>query len=172
MNKLFLVFACMSCLAFAACGQGGGEGGDESGDESGGGGAVKSDPVSPMVGTWALDTAAVVKALEEKLAQEPNPMGEMMIGVVQGMSAEMVLNDDDTFAVEMKMKNPMTGDGETELAKGTWELDGDKLTITTIEANGKVNETPDVKVASYQDGAIIITAGKGSAPFDMVFKKK
>ena len=164
MSKLWIVFAMVACLSFAACGaQGGGESGE--GGEGGEGGA------DPMVGTWELDTSAAVKAVEAKLAAEPNPMGEMMIQMVKAMKAEMTLAEDGTYTARMQMKNPMSGEEKNQTAKGTWKLEGDKFSLTTVEEDGVAKEVPDVKVAIYKDGKIVI-AGEGGAPFNMIFKKK
>jgi len=168
MSKLWIAFALVACLSFAACGaQGGGEGG-EIGTEP------EPEPapvVDPMVGTWEFDTSTAVKAVEAKLAKEPNPMGEMVIQMVKGVKAEMVLAEDDTFVLNMQVVVPMSGAKEDIVAKGTWKLEGEKFIFTTIEENGVAHATPDVKVATYKDGLISI-ASKGGAPFDMIFKKK
>ena len=70
--------------------------------------------------------------------------------------AEMVLAEDDTFVLNMQVVVPMSGAKEDIVAKGTWKLEGDQFTITTIEENGVANATPDVKVATYKDGLISI----------------
>ncbi len=160
MKKLWIAFALMACLSFAACGE-----------SSDGGGDSAEEAVSPMVGTWVFDTDTAVAAIEKKLAEDPVPMGGMMLDIVKSMKAEMVISEDGTFTADMKMPDPMTGESKSETARGTWKLDGDQITITTTEKNGKVDENPDTQSATVKDGVITVPA-QGGSPFEMVFRKK
>jgi hypothetical protein len=149
MKKTWMAFALMFCLSFAACG----------------------GPVSPAVGTWVLDGEAALKSFEANPPEGMPPQAlEPMKNMIKGMKGEMTMNADGTFEGVMEMPNPMTGEVKPSTAKGTWTLEGEKLSITTTEQDGKPEETPDTETAVLKDGVITVTPA--GAPFSILFKKK
>ena len=161
MKKMWIAFALVSCLAFAACGSGGEDGGN--GDSG--------KPASPAVGTWVIDSAANLKSFEAGMDPNlPPQMLEQMKGMLAAIKGEMKVNADGTFTGAMEMPNPMTGKAESQKAEGTWTLEGDQFSITTTSENGKPKENPDTEVATLKDG--LITVSPAGAPFSIIFKKK
>jgi hypothetical protein len=162
MRNLWIVLALSICVVFTACG-------GEGGGEGGGGGSMKPT----VVGTWQMDLDAVMAALNAEA--EKNPEAGMMIKMLEpmlkSMKAEVKFDDDGTFTGTMTMKDPMSGEEKTQVGKGTWKLEGDKLSITTLEEDGKKKDTPDTEVATFEDGVIKIK-GEEDAPFSIVLKRK
>lgn len=127
---------------------------------------------SSVAGTYELDKVAVKAAMQaeidkQKESGEEDPMAgfgaAMAMGMIDSMSITMTLNADGTATMLMQMM------GDTESAKGTWTLDGNKITVTAA-AEG---ETPEPATGTVSGDIITLKMPEsGDQPFDMVFKKK
>lgn len=109
-------------------------------------GCSKGDPTNP-VGTWNLDTSALL----EEMKKNPNykaddPMTKQMEEALKKMKVTMVVNADNSFT------GTAEGMGNKSTAKGTWKLEGDKLTMTTTEEDGKPKS--ETEVLTFKDGLI------------------
>lgn len=110
---------------------------------------LAADMIALQKGTPAYDEAKAKAAAE---------------GIGKTMQATLEIKADGT--AEMK---GTFGDKKDD-TKGTWKVDGDKITITTKE-NGK----DDVRTGKIQDGTITVEMPAGPAapaPLKMVFRKK
>ncbi|HEX6813484.1 MAG TPA: hypothetical protein VF384_17830 [Planctomycetota bacterium] len=126
----------------------------------GGGGASAA-------GTYTVDKAELKQAMMAAMpaSAKGNPAAEGNLDkVLEGMEIALDLKADGTasFNVKMAMMNVDT----TE--KGTWKLDGSKLTLVTTNAAG----TEDTKTADYANGTFAIEDDVGGQKMKMTFKKK
>ena len=112
---------------------------------------------SDAAGTYTLDKTAMKALLEEK-------MGPGSAAMLERMNIEVTLNADGSFAV----KADEDGKGG---AKGTWELDGTKLLVTTTHQNGEKEEKPETLTGKLE-GDVITFRPKKDMPFDLILKKK
>ena len=143
-----LVVCAAAALVLGACG---GKGGGASG----------------VVGKWSVDKAEVEKlviAEAKKNAPEANAEQlEMMTKLAKDAATAMNLNldikSDNTFEVAMAMS--FMGQEQKMNAKGKWKLDGEKLSMTTTEEDGKAKTTEDTKVATFKDGKISLVMDGG-----------
>ncbi|MEZ5967072.1 MAG: hypothetical protein R3F56_24760 [Planctomycetota bacterium] len=150
MRKPFLAFLLLP-LALTACGGG-------------------ANPV----GTWRLDAEAAGKMVEsmmqEQMASVPAAqqamMKQMTAQMVEGLkksSGSIVLAADGTATV---------GEGEAggsrRETKGTWKLDGDKLSITAVPL-GK--SAPETKTGTLAGDEIRIEEEAGGKKIALVFRR-
>ena len=172
MRLVSTIFLCVFCFALAGCG-----------DDV----ATATGPV----GTWVPDNAAMKADMEKAKAEDPDfkKMQEMMAAGRAQIEA-MPDGEAKTAAVaqmqeaEAQMKNPLSGmeatlneDGTYSMTlkgevgeRGTWKLDGTKITFTTTESDGEKVKTPKTNSGTIANGRI--TYKPDEMPFNLVFKKK
>lgn len=122
-------------------------------------------------GTYSIDKDALAKMADalvkggEGEAKDASaaPMAAMMAEAFKAMDASLTFNTDGTFSGSSKMM------GNESTMKGTWKLEGEKLSMTSTEEDGKpANET---KVATFKDGVITVEEQQGGKSLKMSFKK-
>ncbi|MFH0943989.1 MAG: hypothetical protein V2A76_02225 [Planctomycetota bacterium] len=124
-------------------------------------------------GTYEIDKKMLLEGISKQAMSMPgmtdemkNQMAEEVKKQAEQMKMELVLAADGTFA--------MSGDmaGNKMEAKGTWKLEGDKLTMTNTWEDGKDLEEAnyDTVVATFKDGKISFTPE--GAPFSFTLIRK
>jgi hypothetical protein len=134
---------------------------------------------SPAVGTWTIDSKATFDAVSAELkASVPEAqqamMLQMMQGVMDSMQVEFTLNGDQTFASTMKASPPpipgAAAKAEAQDVKGTWQADGNSITLTTTHFDGKERVE---KMTGTLDGATLkIVDNSQGKPMTLVLKRK
>lgn len=128
-------------------------------------GAV-AETISPA-GAYELDKAAMKDAMMAQMPEEakaqPNA-ADMVAKMIDGMNVSMDLAADGT--VQLAMKMVMFGQEQASTAKGTWSLEGDKLTMTTTNESGQ----EETKVARYENGRVLVDE-EGQPTMTFVRKK-
>lgn len=130
----------------------------------GGAGAASS-----AAGVYEMDKAAfkqtMLASMPEEAKKEKMAM-EMVDKMADGMNVTIDLKADGSAAMTIKMD--MMGQKKDETENGTWKLDGNKLSITTKEKDGK----EETKTADYANGSFSIEHEDGGQKMKMTFKKK
>ena len=128
---------------------------------------------SEGAGTYVIDTENLIEVISEQAMKMPgmtDEMKDMALGEAkkqaEQMKLELVLNSDGSLVSTFEIM------GNKEEAKGTWKLEGDKLTMTNTWENGEdlEEEDYDTAVATYKSGEIHITPE--GAPFSLKLVKK
>lgn len=115
---------------------------------------------SPAVGTWKLESDATLDANEDQMANQPAAAREMMEGMFDEMSVTVTLESGGTMSGDMRMRDPMSGEAQESSMEGTWELDGDELTLTTTERDGE--EVEEEGTATLDGDTLTMTTGQFS----------
>lgn len=119
------------------------------------------DPSSP-VGSWTLNVGAMM----ENMKQDPDYQKQAKEG--GEMAAKMIKEMEEAFksmkmTIDIKSDNSFTATAEVmkekHTLKGTWKLQGEKLTMTATEEDGKPKDTPDSKDFTFKDGKLSINEG-------------
>lgn len=129
---------------------------------------------SSPVGTWRLDADAVAKMMEslmqEQMANVPpaqqGMMKQMMAQMVDGLkksNGAIVLAADGTAT--MQEDEP---DGTHKETKGTWKIEGDKLSLTATPP-GK--SAPETRTGTLAGNEIRIEEDAGGKKITMVFRR-
>lgn len=130
----------------------------------GGAGAAAS-----AAGVYTLDKAAfkqtMLASMPEEAKKEKMAM-EMVDKMADGMNVSIELKADGTAT--MSIKTEMMGQKKDDTETGTWKLDGNKLTMTTKEKDGK----EETKTADYANGSFTVEHEDGGQKMKMTFKKK
>ena len=129
--------------------------------------ACTAGAANKVAGTYTLDTKAFLAAMPAAEQAKAKEMGmdpaKMLADLFEGMSMELAADGTAT----RKMKNPQ---GKVEEEKGTWKLDGDKITLTTKDKDSGKDE---VHTGKFHDGTITIDVTEPGIPVkQMVFRKK
>ncbi|MFB3431937.1 MAG: hypothetical protein ABL309_13555 [Phycisphaerales bacterium] len=123
-------------------------------------------PAARVAGTYELDTDAMKAAMQAEIDQmedEMEKMGaSMMLGMIDGMSMTLTLNEDGTASGVVVMN------GEEDPASGTWTLDGDAISITMASEGG----SPEEVTGTLDGDTIRMPSPGGQMPIDMVFKRQ
>lgn len=127
-----------------------------------GGGAASA------AGVYEIDKAALKAAITASMPAEAKDKmpAEMLDGMVNGMNISIELKADGTATMSSKMD--VMGQKKEDVATGTWKLDGNKLTMTTEDKDGK----KETKTVDYQAGSFSVEADEGPMKMKMTFKKK
>jgi hypothetical protein len=154
MHNPFFLVGLAACLCLVGCG---------------------GPSVPAAAGTYELDRVALAAALtDEILGNAPEAVRQDAATIAEAkatateqaaaMSLTLVLNADGTSV--------STGDmaGSRFTSKGTWTLDGSKLTLTTTEQDGEKDETPETNVATLE-GKVLSIQPEG-APWKFVLTRK
>ena len=104
------------------------------------------------VGTYVPDFSGVTAGMPPEQAKMMNDM----------MKVELTLKADNTFAMNGTVMS------QPHSSSGTYSLSGDKLTVKTLEEDGKKKDPPEEAVATFKDGSITMNEGGKQ----VVFKKK
>jgi hypothetical protein len=115
-----------------------------------------------VAGKWTLDRAEAAKQIPAD-----DPMAEMMKKMVETMDFSFDFQKDGTVLFAMKME--MMGMKQSHTGKGTWKLEGEKLTITPTEEDGKPPADPTPQEGILKDGVIRVS-GKDGSP-DLVLRR-
>lgn len=127
------------------------------------------------VGTWGLDVDAMKKSIEsmmqEQIDKAPAAQQAMMKQVMAQMVESMTKsNGSIQLAADgtatMHQDSP---DGKHEDTKGTWKLDGDKISLTMVPP-GK--QTAETKTGTLTGDEIRIDEDAGGRKMTMVFRRK
>jgi len=109
-------------------------------------------------GTYVVDTKALIANIPATDKEEAKKNGvdteKMIAGMFEGTSMELLADGTAT------MKGPMA---KGEEGKGTWKLDGDKITITT---------KGESKTGKFDNGTITLDLPDGRGPKQLIFRKK
>ena len=122
---------------------------------------------SGVVGKWTVDKSEVEKLVmaeakknaPQASAEELEVMTKLAKDAANAMNLNLDIKSDNTFEVAMSMS--FMGQEQKMNAKGKWKLDGDKLSMTTTEKDGKAETKDDTKVAVFKDGKIHLTMDEG-----------
>jgi hypothetical protein len=142
MNKLLSLALLGSFVALAACGG-----------------------KSGVVGKWTIDMPAVEKMMADEMRKHMGDLAGPMLAeakeqkTVAGMKVEVEFKKDNTFQTSMSIS--AMGESMAASSKGTWQLEGEKLTLTTTEVDGKPQSSPETTTATYKDGGIQIPGPGG-----------
>ncbi len=140
MRHLLLTLGLITSLTLAACG----------GDSGGVAGTYEIDKT-------ALEKMAIEGAKEKaKVDELPEAALAMIKQGLKDMKATLVIKSDGTWAGSAAMPGKPKEEGS-----GTWTMDGDKLTMVTTMKDGKpATEEEEDDVATYKDGALLMTDSK------------
>ncbi|MDJ0522955.1 MAG: DUF5004 domain-containing protein [Planctomycetota bacterium] len=167
MRTFAIALLATTCLFLGACG----------GDSGGGGGSPEGTyvmdmesmkpEVEKMVGPMFDAAMKMLEMLpEDQRAAKKKELNakkdEAMAEAMKNMNFSAVLNSDGTFHVK---------EGDAVKAKGTWKLDGETMTFTTTEEDGKKKDNPEALAGTFKNGTIRFKPEK-DMPFDLVFKKQ
>jgi hypothetical protein len=111
----------------------------------------------PEPGVYELDadrTYALVKHLRPDVSLDD----------IRATKVRFELQADGSFVA--RTEDPTT----TYSASGTWKTQGDHVTITTTEMNGKRLDEPTDKIAVYQDGVLVFGTDEKTQP--LVLKRR
>lgn len=126
-------------------------------------------PEVTPAGAYVLDKAAMkesmLAAMPEAAKSQPQAT-KMLDEMVDGMNVSMDLGVDGSIALTMAMS--MLGQVQKSSAKGTWTLEGDKLTMVTTNDRGQ----QETKVAQFVDGSIVVEESNGGQKMKMTFVRK
>ena len=102
----------------------------------------------------------VLDAAMEELTGKLDQLGDLMT---------VELKADGTVEMKSKMDAAMSEDEESEgeVSTGTWKQDGDKITFTLTDADGK-SETVE---GTFKGGEITLSEGEGDEAMTMVLGK-
>ena len=124
-------------------------------------------------GTYAMDQDAARAAAKAWLLQNPVPPGttaeafekqiESNLDAAPERSSELVLKADGTFVQTWSI-----GDEASE-SRGTWTIDGAKLTLVTTHENGKARTEPEAVVAEHADGTLTF---RETIEYPVLFRRK
>jgi hypothetical protein len=118
--------------------------------KEGGGGGVFA---SPVVGRYELDIDAVVAQAKEKAGAESMPP-EMVEGMLKNAKMDFEVKSDHTYVGSFTMD--FMGQKKESTTKGTWKQDGNQVSFTETENDGKPSEKKETKVATYADGRLTL----------------
>lgn len=124
------------------------------------------EAISPA-GAYVIDKVAMKEAMMAQMPEEAKAKPEavaMVTQMIDGMDVSMDLGADGT--IELAMKMVMFGQEQASTAKGTWSLEGDKLTMTTTNETGQ----EETKVARYENGRVLVEE-EGQPTMSFVRKK-
>ena len=143
-----LAFPVLALFLFAACGDG---------------------VAHKVVGTYALDTRQMAADINAAMKGQPGWDDARARKAAEGIETKMQVTLE--IKADGTVETKQTGLDRQE-AKGTWKVDGDKITITTTNEHG----TKDIKTGTIQDGTITVEMPAGTAPvpvaMKMTFRKK
>jgi hypothetical protein len=74
------------------------------------------------------------------------------------VDAEAKLDSDGTFTMTLSLPT-MGGGGGKQVAKGTYKVEGDKITLTVTEQDGKKTDKPEPKTGTIKNGVITLSEG-------------
>ncbi len=136
--------------------------------------ACSADPSSAVPGTYKIDTKAMQATMEaamkeglEGKSEEDKKMAQGMMEQVIGPMVKAMGESTMTFKADKTFEGKGAAPAGEQTVKGTWKLEGDKLTCTTTEENGE--KKGEVKVATFKDGAFSL-AEKGPGGKEMLIK--
>ncbi len=136
--------------------------------------ACSADPSAAVPGTYKIDTKALQATMEVEMKKGLEGKTEAEKKMAQGMMEQMIgpmvkaMGESSmTFKADKTFEGKGPGPTGEMTVKGTWKLEGDKLTCTTTEENG--NEKDEVKVATFKGGAFTLTE-KGPDGKEMAIK--
>lgn len=134
---------------------------------------------SHVAGTYELDVSKLIeqtrKEMEKETAARTGGKKGAMDAMMQQMMARMleqlqktkgriVLHEDGTFEGRMDMG------GRESTIKGTWKLEGDRLTMTSSHQNGK--EKVETQSGLVRGDEIHIETGQGGRKMTLVLRRK
>jgi hypothetical protein len=130
--------------------------------------ACSGSAASSVPGTYEVDKVALKSAMVAEMpAEHRTPEAtKMMEGFVEGMSMTVELKADNTAT--MDMKGAIMGQPLDSSERGTWSLDGTRLSIKTKGKDGK----EETKVADYANGSFTVEHDVSGKKMKMTFKKK
>lgn len=128
---------------------------------------TQADPMEAAAGVYDMDRTAIRQAMQDEIDQMsdgPDKMGmNMAMGMIDSMEMTLTLNADGSAAMNMSMM------GQTEEGSGTWELDGESISITVAPEG----EEPETINGTLENGRLtLIPPEDEEAPFDMIFIKR
>ena len=130
---------------------------------------------SGPAGKWTLDTEPLVAAMKTRMAAElegktaeEKKMAEQFTGPMLEMMRKM--KAEITLGADGSVDGSMDGPNGPSKMKGTWKLDGDKVTLTTKEEGKTESET---KVGTLKGDQIVIeeTDADSKMTMTMVFRR-
>lgn len=130
----------------------------------------EADASASAVGTYKIDTAALVETMLAAMPAEAKAdeaaAKKMAEGMAGGFDISIELKEDGTCSNMAKIT--MMGQTQENSATGTWKLEGDKLSMTTKDKDGK----EETKTVTFKDGSFTVSEEKGGQKMDLVFKKQ
>lgn len=130
---------------------------------------------SEAVGTWVLDKDALLDSAvdmakkqlpegQELSAEQEQQIRAQAKGSMEKMTARLEVDSDGTYQAHTEMG------GQKSDSKGTWKLEGKKLTFTTTEEDGKEKKDPEVQTATLENDRIYVADDE--MPFEIVMKRQ
>lgn len=132
-----------------------------------------------VAGTYELDVSKMVEQAQKEMEKEmaakaggkAGAMGEMMQKMISQMleqlkksKGQITLREDGTFEGEMDMG------GRKSTIKGTWKLEGDRVTMTSTHQDGK--EKVETQTGTLRGDEIHVETGQGGRKMTLVLRKK
>lgn len=164
--KPILRFSIAAAMALTLTACGGGEGGTS---DSGTSSSAPKVTASDFTGSWQVDkesmrdimlAAIEAEAPPEATEEQKQMMRDMAAPMIESMSINLSINEDNTFSVDMQMT------GEPESVAGTWTLDNGVITMTETVEEG---ESSDPATGKLEDGKLVLDfPGEDSGPQQMI----
>lgn len=106
-------------------------------------------------GEWTLDTTAMLEEMRKNpqfktMMEEGGESAVKFVDMIKSMKVTVDLNADNSFS------GTMEGMGQKSTAKGTWALEGDKLTISTTEEDGRAKDPPETEVFTFNEETLVL----------------
>ena len=124
-------------------------------------------------GTYTVDLekiAADALAAEPKAAEMTDEQKDGLKKMITGRFGKttFTLKDDNTFEGSMEMS--MMGMSKKSTTKGTWKIDGDKVTLNTTHEDGK--EKASTQTGTFKDNVLTVEMDAQGKKMTMTFNKK
>lgn len=154
--KNLIAITTASLLTLSLVGCGGGESADNAGTSGSSSSTASKSSASDFTGSWQVDKesmreimmeAIMAEAPEGATDEQKQMMQDMAGPMIDGMSVNLSINEDKTFAVSMQMM------GEAEETTGTWSVGDGVITMTETAEEG---EAPSPATGTIEDGKLVI----------------
>ncbi len=148
-RPVVFVFLTVSALALMGCDSGSSGSWGKSGESSGGSErtTTSDDLAGCLEGTWELDEAVLTSVFKAGFVEGMSETDGVQADIDTLTASQTVTFDsDETFTSATTMNGSLTATAQGQqlpidmvieaTSSGTWETDGDKLAITTLEGGG------------------------------------
>jgi hypothetical protein len=120
---------------------------------------------SHAVGVYRLDGAAFADAMMGGAGANQPEMKAIRDTMVKGIEGSIELKADGTATMRMKMS--MMGADRSDDSTGTWKLNGNAVSITAKEKDGK----EETRTATLADGALTFEEERDGKKVKMIWRR-